>query len=196
MNTSDEESDGHRQLVQQFCRGSEDAFQQLIRHEQFRVMGHLKKNFGNIEDPEGVCQDAWLKAWLSRSQLVNIDDNGFRRWMFTIVESCAIDAVRKANASKRTQNKNVKHGPQNVMQTNAVLNADLEDCVRELKKQNAAFYAALMKSIFGETALLAESLIEIEDLSQTPVDGSTLYTQKHRAISKLRDCLKMKGWQR
>lgn len=82
------------QLLTAIAKGNQQAFKQLVEHYSDRL-GHfiaaITKDPGLAEE---VVQDVFLKIWLTRESLCNVQN--FQSWLFVISKNQAINALRKA----------------------------------------------------------------------------------------------------
>jgi RNA polymerase sigma-70 factor (ECF subfamily) len=83
--------DNDRQLVAAAAQGDLDAFEQLVRRHQTRLVGYLRGLTNTDADAEDLAQEAFLRAYRSlagfrgsssfRTWLYQIATNVFRNWL-------------------------------------------------------------------------------------------------------------------
>lgn len=82
-------------LWQLVCRGSESAFEVLVRRHQSLVCAVAYSACGNLALSEDVAQETFWTAWRTRATLEQPDR--LRAWLCGIARNLAKDARRKAS---------------------------------------------------------------------------------------------------
>lgn len=84
---------GEKELLLRIAAGDEAAFSQLFRFYYPRLLnfvGRFDQNAANVDE---ATQETFIRVWISRDQLPQIDN--FRAWLFTIASREAIALIRK-----------------------------------------------------------------------------------------------------
>ena len=88
-----------QQLFSLIAKGDEQAFRSFFyryNNKVFFFTYHIVKREGDAEE---LTQDVFLKLWLSRSNLENINDPG--NYLFVIAKNQALDKLDKNNTIKK-----------------------------------------------------------------------------------------------
>ena len=90
------------QLLIQVAEGSEIAFSQLFH--QFRNVVYTIAYKITASEPlaEEVLLDVFLKVWLQREQLANLEH--FTAWLFTITRNQVFNALKQMAVRKKAEN--------------------------------------------------------------------------------------------
>lgn len=85
----------HREneILQRVAQGDERAFAALFNHFHQPLGLHIFKFTKSEQLAEEVVQDVFLKIWLNRKLLVNIDN--FRVYLFVISKNAALNCLKK-----------------------------------------------------------------------------------------------------
>ena len=88
-------------LVARCQDGSVDAFEELVRRYQPRILGFLDRQVGHREDAEDVTQRTFVQAYRSIPRF----KQGYRfsPWLFTIARRQAIDFLRQVGSRRRLE---------------------------------------------------------------------------------------------
>ena len=84
-------------LMQQFCSGQTQAFEQLyVRHEK-PLYRYLRRVLGSSlqAQTDDVFQDTWMKLVDARNSWQARENASFKTWLFTLAHHRAIDILRK-----------------------------------------------------------------------------------------------------
>lgn len=76
-----------RELVARARRGDADAFSDLVRTYQHRVVNYARAMVSNEADAEDVAQDAFVRAY--RGLRTFRGDSSFKTWLYRIVTNAA-----------------------------------------------------------------------------------------------------------
>lgn len=80
-------------LIREFIRGSEEAFNRLVLKHQQRAFNIALRFLGNPEDAEEVAQDAFVKA--HRSLKLFRGEASFQTWLYKIILNLARNKHRR-----------------------------------------------------------------------------------------------------
>lgn len=81
------------QLVKDFLRGDEQAFNELVDSYQNRVYALAYRYMGNEEDAYDMAQETFIKAY--RSLRTFKGDSSFSTWIYRITTNVCLDEIRK-----------------------------------------------------------------------------------------------------
>jgi RNA polymerase sigma-70 factor (ECF subfamily) len=87
-----------KDLLLQVAEGDEHAFRRLfiIHHQQLGV--HIHRVTNSIELAEEVVQDVFLKIWMARETLAQVED--FKAYLFVISKNHALNCLKKLAKEK------------------------------------------------------------------------------------------------
>ncbi|MET7000357.1 RNA polymerase sigma factor [Chitinophaga defluvii] len=145
--------DNEPAILHRVSEGNMDAFRLLFRHYEASLYTAALHLLGDRVRAKDVCQDVFLKVWLKRETLVDIQD--FSAWLFIIARNRMYDMVKLMGDRP-------KHSLEAVMEYPATDGSPDDDVqVREIR-------AVLQKAILRlpEKQRLAYELIKIEGLSR------------------------------
>lgn len=85
-------------LMQQFCSGKAQAFEQLYARHEKPLYRYVRRVLGSslqahIDD---VFQDTWMKLVDARDSWQARDNASFKTWLFTLAHHRAVDILRKS----------------------------------------------------------------------------------------------------
>jgi RNA polymerase sigma-70 factor (ECF subfamily) len=89
-----------RQLTERARRGEDGAFDALVDRYKKDVYRLAYRFTGNAEDAHDLAQEAFLKAYLSLRDFRG--DSAFRTWIYRIAMNLAINHVRSAAVTRRS----------------------------------------------------------------------------------------------
>jgi RNA polymerase sigma-70 factor (family 1) len=84
----------HPKLLKQIAAGDEHAFRVLYDHWQPKLSSFIFGITKSKEITDEIVQDAFLKIWMSRETLAEI--NNFKAYLFLICKNQSINALKKA----------------------------------------------------------------------------------------------------
>ena len=82
-----------QELVRSAQRGSEDAFEALVRAYEKRIYHLALRMCGNAEDAYEIAQEAFLAAW--RGLRFFRGESSFSTWIYRLTTNAAIDFLRR-----------------------------------------------------------------------------------------------------
>ncbi|WP_374948151.1 RNA polymerase sigma factor [Mucilaginibacter sp.] len=82
-----------KDLLLQVARGDEYAFSELFKTYHQQLGTHIYRITESMELAEEVVQDTFLKIWLNREALSNVDN--FRAYLFVLSKNHALNCLRK-----------------------------------------------------------------------------------------------------
>jgi len=82
-----------RALIERFCRGDADAFNDLMRPWHRRLAGYLARMCGDATHADDLLQETLIRVWRG---LHSYDDRKrFGSWLFTIAHHVTVDHLRR-----------------------------------------------------------------------------------------------------
>ena len=82
-----------QQLVAEYLRGNQAAFEFLVQRHLSPIYNFVFKYVHTVSDAEDVTQEAFVKIW---KNLKKFDKNKkFKTWAFTIAKNTALDLLRR-----------------------------------------------------------------------------------------------------
>lgn len=88
-----------RALLKRFCRGDDQALEELVRHVEASLMRIAFRIVGQVADAEEVRQTVLLRLLESRERLSDVDD--FSAWIHRCVVNEALTAVRRRQRAQK-----------------------------------------------------------------------------------------------
>jgi RNA polymerase sigma-70 factor (ECF subfamily) len=85
--------DNEKDLLLRIAEGDELAFGQLFRLYYPRLLSFISRFDQNAHNVDEAIQETFIRVWISRDQLSDIDN--FRAWIFTIASRETIALMRK-----------------------------------------------------------------------------------------------------
>lgn len=82
-----------KELLSLVAEGDENAFRQLFRHWNQVLAGYILRITESRELTEEIVQDAFMKIWMVRETLAEIDN--FKQFLLVVSRNQAFDALRK-----------------------------------------------------------------------------------------------------
>ncbi|QEH40474.1 RNA polymerase sigma factor [Chitinophaga sp. XS-30] len=101
--------DNESELLARIAEGDEAAFSQVFHFYYPRLLSFVSRfdqNSGNVDE---AIQETFIRVWISRDQLPDIDN--FRAWLFTIASREAIALIRKNLLKQKTGQAFLKNRP-------------------------------------------------------------------------------------
>jgi RNA polymerase sigma-70 factor (family 1) len=177
-----------KELLLSVAGGDEHAFRRLFiaHHQQLAV--HIYRITNSAELAEEVVQDVFLKIWMTRETLQNVED--FKAYLFVISKNHALNCLKKL-AKERVKIKKLEEGSigiLNIEQDNGMYYNLLDEAIDHLPPQQQKVYL-LSRHNRLKYAEIAEQLklsretvkkylqiatINITDYVRTHLDGFTV----------------------
>lgn len=111
----------HDELLVARCQaGDSQAFEQLVKRWNLRLVGLAMQHTGDAEAAQDIAQEGWLAIVRGLSSLR--DPGRFRSWAYRIVLNKARDWVRQRQASRRLarEAETADHRPEAAARSDAV----------------------------------------------------------------------------
>jgi len=163
-------------LIRAAKQGDREAFTWLVRHYKRYVYKTAFDSLGDHMDAEDVAQEAFVRAFLSLSQLQ--EERAFPSWILTITTRLAFDTIKR-----RERTKAFNRDPERIMPT--IQQDQTEGAIQRMLLIN------LMKNLSEEfrTVLVmreiqGRSYQEIADLLDIPM--GTVRSRLHTARLQMR----------
>lgn len=86
-------------LLSRVSAGDERAFTSIVRHYQPIIYTYVLRLSGSDILADEIVQDSFLKTWLRRHELPEIEN--FGGWLYRVAANITYDALRKSNAAAR-----------------------------------------------------------------------------------------------
>lgn len=90
------------ELMQAYTAGDNEAFQELYKRHNGRVLGYLRSKLSSQNEAEDVFQEVFAK--LHKYRFKYTSSIPFLAWFFTIVRNTLVDHIRK----QKTQSKHIQ----------------------------------------------------------------------------------------
>ncbi|MBD1384582.1 sigma-70 family RNA polymerase sigma factor [Mucilaginibacter rigui] len=94
-----------KELLLKVANGDEHAFSELFNTHHQLLGTHIYRITDSVELAEEVVQDVFLKIWMSRETLTNVQN--FRAYLFVISKNHALNCLRKV-AKERIHQKTLE----------------------------------------------------------------------------------------
>ncbi|WP_114938416.1 RNA polymerase sigma factor [Mucilaginibacter endophyticus] len=84
-----------KELLLQVAEGNEFAFRRLFAAYHQRLGIHILRITQSVELAEEVVQDVFMKIWMTREALANVDN--FKAYLFVLSKNHALNCLRKVS---------------------------------------------------------------------------------------------------
>lgn len=133
-----------RRLFSRIGIGDERAFRQLFEQYSSTVYSFSLKLTRSADQAEEIVQDVFLKLWVRRATLVQIEN--FNAWLFTVTRHQALNILRQKAIEGRAKLVLQQHSPQTHCDTEeTVVLRDyqqlLDRAIRRLPPQQQLVYS-------------------------------------------------------
>ena len=81
------------ELLKKVASDDEEAFRELFIFYRPRLFAITFRIVGNIELANDICQDVFLRVWLKRNTLSEVEN--FQSWLYTITRNLVFDALKQ-----------------------------------------------------------------------------------------------------
>jgi RNA polymerase sigma-70 factor (family 1) len=128
------------ELLLKVAAGDEHAFRLLFTTYHQQLGTHIYRITNSTELAEEVVQDVFLKIWMTRETLSNIED--FKAYLFVISKNYALNCLKKL-AKERVQIKQLEQssiGLLNVEQDSGIYYNLLDEAIDHLPPQQQKVY--------------------------------------------------------
>lgn len=85
-------------LFERIARGDGEAFREIFHYYNARLYHSVLKMVKSEEEAREIIQEVFLKLWIRRGKLSEIERPG--AWLFTIASNLSIDILRKQSVHK------------------------------------------------------------------------------------------------
>lgn len=89
------------ELIEDFKKGDEGVFEELVRRYQKKVYNSTYRMMGNHEDAWDLAQESFLRVYRNLSRFQG--KASFSTWLFTITTNICRDELRKRQRRVKTQ---------------------------------------------------------------------------------------------
>lgn len=89
------------ELIEDFKKGDEGVFEELVRRYQKKVYNSTYRMMGNHEDAWDLAQESFLRVYRNLSRFQG--KASFSTWLFTITTNTCRDELRKRQRRVKTQ---------------------------------------------------------------------------------------------
>src|SRR5690348_1100331 len=119
-----------KDLLIQIAQGDEQAFARLFYHYKHKLFSFILDFTRSDQKAQDILQDVFLKIWLNRLQLRNIDN--FNAYLFRMAHNHAIDQLRKISRETLALNSlAVQKGIDPAEPDDVLLKKEIEEKLRE-----------------------------------------------------------------
>ena len=169
-------------LVGRVARGDAQAFDQLYDELSASVYGLARRVVRDPSRAEDVTQEVFLEVWRKAARFDRALGKG-RTWVMTIAHRRAVDAVRRNEAAKRSDQQGAPDEVSHDEPADAVIAAEEHGAVREC--------LGTLTDLQLESVRLAYfngyTYNEVATLLEKPLP--TIKTRMRDGLIRLRDCL-------
>lgn len=90
-----------RDLVEKFCRGDEEAFDELVLRYKEKIYRLCYQFTNNVEDAFDLSQEVFLRAFQNIGEFKK--GSSFYTWLYRIAHNLCVDFVRQTKSLSSTQ---------------------------------------------------------------------------------------------
>ncbi|GAA4179057.1 MULTISPECIES: RNA polymerase sigma-70 factor [Sphingobacterium] len=186
-----ESLDKDRELLLAISTGDEKAFGRLYEIYYAKLIVFLKKF--TYEDPskaEDILQEAFLRVWLYRDRILEIDN--FQAWLYKVVSMESLTFLRKEVHAKNKVSRLKLQYDQELLSTIHLPRAMEFDEIKKIVYQTVASMPDQRRKIY----LLSreEHLNSKEIASQLAISTSTVHNTISTALKQIRQALSDQGY--
>jgi RNA polymerase sigma-70 factor (ECF subfamily) len=148
--------------------GDAEAFEELVRRYQSRLLTLLKHLVGRRANPEDLAQDVFLRAYRARQNYS--PDAKFATWLFTIAHNVARNALRSHSRRREVQVEPSTGDSQAMMPMESIAQeASGQMPTRQLDKMEMAEIVSYAIDQLGERQKMAILLAKFEGMSYADI---------------------------
>ena len=182
-----------KELLYRAKRGDDSAFDELVRENERLVYALCLQRLGHQQDAQDVCQDTFLKAWLSLKKFR--EDSRFSVWLYRIAANACTDFLRKRKTPVLSLNtEDADANPAELLIPDERFSPEtLYERKEQLQELSEAMHR--LSPVYQEALTLRElGGQSYEEISQTlSLDIGTVKSRIYRARKKLLELLNTDG---
>jgi RNA polymerase sigma-70 factor, ECF subfamily len=169
-------------LVGKVARGDAQAFDQLYDELSASVYGLARRVVRDPSRAEDVTQEVFLEIWRKAARFDRALGKG-KTWVMTIAHRRAVDAVRRNEAAKRSDQQGAPDEVTHDEPADAVIEAEEHGAVRECLDTLTDLQLESVRLAYFN----GYTYNEVATLLQKPLP--TIKTRMRDGLIRLRDCL-------
>jgi RNA polymerase sigma-70 factor, ECF subfamily len=169
-------------LVGKVARGDAQAFDQLYDELSASVYGLARRVVRDPARAEDVTQEVFLEVWRKAARFDRALGKG-RTWVMTIAHRRAVDAVRRNEAAKRSDQQGAPDEVSHDEPADAVIAAEEHGAVRECLETLTDLQLESVRLAYFN----GYTYNEVATLLEKPLP--TIKTRMRDGLIRLRDCL-------
>jgi RNA polymerase sigma-70 factor (family 1) len=179
---------GHKELLLQIADGNETAFRELFRIYIPLLMPMILKVVKNENHAEDIIQDTFLKIWIHRDQLPEIENP--RSWILRIAFNLAFSFLKRTTIHARAVLELAGNGTD--LDSNSTENEIARRQLESMVKEAVASLPSQQKKVYlmsREGGLKTNEIAKQLDLSPQSVKNTMV-----RALKHIRDHIGKSGY--
>ena len=169
-------------LVGKVARGDAQAFDQLYDELSASVYGLARRVVRDPARAEDVTQEVFLEVWRKAARFDRALGKG-KTWVMTIAHRRAVDAVRRNEAAKRSDQQGAPDEVSHDEPADAVIEAEEHGAVRECLETLTDLQLESVRLAYFN----GYTYNEVATLLEKPLP--TIKTRMRDGLIRLRDCL-------
>jgi RNA polymerase sigma-70 factor (ECF subfamily) len=169
-------------LVGKVARGDAQAFDQLYDELSASVYGLARRVVRDPTRAEDVTQEVFLEVWRKAARFDRALGKG-KTWVMTIAHRRAVDAVRRNEAAKRSDQQGAPDEVSHDEPADAVIEAEEHGAVRECLETLTDLQLESVRLAYFN----GYTYNEVATLLEKPLP--TIKTRMRDGLIRLRDCL-------
>jgi RNA polymerase sigma-70 factor (ECF subfamily) len=169
-------------LVGKVARGDAQAFDQLYDELSASVYGLARRVVRDPTRAEDVTQEVFLEVWRKAARFDRALGKG-KTWVMTIAHRRAVDAVRRNEAAKRSDQHSAPDEVSHDEPADAVIEAEEHGAVRECMETLTDLQLESVRLAYFN----GYTYNEVATLLEKPLP--TIKTRMRDGLIRLRDCL-------
>lgn len=173
-------SENEKLLLKQIAEGNEEAFAQLFHAYRDKLFSFIYKISGSKEIAEDILQDVFLKIWIQRETLVEIDH--FNAFLYKISQNHTLNQLKRMSKETLILTKTF------VQQDKASPAADEQLTFNNIRKQLNEIVAQLPPQQKAVYQLSREQNLKQDQIAQKlNISISTVQNHLTRALKTIRE---------